>query len=470
MEDNLATITATSTSYADVSSAIASSTYGDTVIVPAGSSSWSSVLTISKYITLRGAGIGNTVITSLLTSSSEALITYTPDATSRSADGLVKIKNFTFNGNTLSGHGIDIVNDTTTVITQVHITRCKFLDFSGTSSRGIQINGFVYGLVNKNEFDNCYKSCDVYGKYWDSWEQLPISVGSVNSFYIENNTFANGYATTTGGHGGKYVFRYNTIDAPQSYDILDMHGNQSPVDEEHRNHHRGCMGAEIYENTITNFGSNSAAGRFLAIRGGTAIVYNNTITGSESGCIINFREEDGKRYGMVPSIIENGGTYYKCKLNHTAEASNEPGVGGSWATYWNTSSQSPTAWVVSTPISLTDVKTNGGSVFICYLAHTSSSGTEPGVGPSWEEYYKRVDWTITEDYKYSPGYDEVKDSYLWGNTYNAGNITPTYENVEAEAFIIKDRDYFLVEDTNYTPLAYPHPLETYGETYVAFTI
>lgn len=34
-------------------------------------------------------------------------------------------------------------------------------------------------------------------------------------------------------------------------------------------------------------------------------------------------------------IVENNGSSYICKLSHTSSAGDEPGVGGSWATYWN---------------------------------------------------------------------------------------------------------------------------------------
>jgi len=33
-------------------------------------------------------------------------------------------------------------------------------------------------------------------------------------------------------------------------------------------------------------------------------------------------------------IVINDGTYYLCTADHTADASNEPGVGGSWTSYW----------------------------------------------------------------------------------------------------------------------------------------
>lgn len=34
-------------------------------------------------------------------------------------------------------------------------------------------------------------------------------------------------------------------------------------------------------------------------------------------------------------VVTHGGNYFRCKLSHTSGGSNEPGVGGSWATYWD---------------------------------------------------------------------------------------------------------------------------------------
>ncbi|MBK8051092.1 MAG: hypothetical protein IPK16_30735 [Anaerolineales bacterium] len=34
-------------------------------------------------------------------------------------------------------------------------------------------------------------------------------------------------------------------------------------------------------------------------------------------------------------VVTNGGSYYRCILAHTSGASSEPGVGASWATYWD---------------------------------------------------------------------------------------------------------------------------------------
>lgn len=63
LEANAGTINANSCSQSSVQSAINAASNGDTIIVPACTATWSSVLTISKPITLQGAGIDQTIIT-----------------------------------------------------------------------------------------------------------------------------------------------------------------------------------------------------------------------------------------------------------------------------------------------------------------------------------------------------------------------------------------------------------------------
>jgi Divergent InlB B-repeat domain/Galactose oxidase, central domain/Kelch motif len=53
---------AVDTQEANVAAAIANASDGDTVTVPAGTATWSAQLTITKHITLQGAGVGQTII------------------------------------------------------------------------------------------------------------------------------------------------------------------------------------------------------------------------------------------------------------------------------------------------------------------------------------------------------------------------------------------------------------------------
>ena len=62
-----AVISAKSASRADVGAAVASAEDGDTVLVPAGSATWTSTLTVTKNILLIGAGEDQTIISENLT-------------------------------------------------------------------------------------------------------------------------------------------------------------------------------------------------------------------------------------------------------------------------------------------------------------------------------------------------------------------------------------------------------------------
>src|SRR5262249_24514308 len=77
-----ATVNAASCSQANVQAAIASASNGDTVIVPAGSCTWTSGISLgTKAITLQGAGIGATNITHNISGSQVNLITFAQHAT-----------------------------------------------------------------------------------------------------------------------------------------------------------------------------------------------------------------------------------------------------------------------------------------------------------------------------------------------------------------------------------------------------
>lgn len=57
---------------------------------------------------------------------------------------------------------------------------------------------------------------------------------------------------------------------------------------------------------------------------GASVSYEDDVNGNGTGG----NGDDG-------SVVTNGGSYYRCKLAHTSGAASEPGVGGSWTTYWD---------------------------------------------------------------------------------------------------------------------------------------
>jgi hypothetical protein len=129
-------------------------------------------------------------------------------------------------------------------------------------------------------------------------------------------------------------------------------------------------------------------------------------------------------YAVNAGLLHNG-TSYRCILQHTSGGTSEPGVGGSWATYWeviaqkgdtgatgpqgDTGAQGDTGdtgaqgiqgdpginwdnglWSISGSYALDDGLFHEGSSYRCILAHSSSSLTEPGTGASWETYWEYI--------------------------------------------------------------------------------
>ena len=108
---------------------------------------------------------------------------------------------------------------------------------------------------------------------------------------------------------------------------------------------------------------------------------------------------------------------YRCIQNHTSSASDQPGTGGNWTTYWEASTRPPvfyggsltnvevsgveieytptvngadTAWVSGTPYTVDDIIYVGKRDYKCIQAHTSSATDEPGTGANWEQYWEAL--------------------------------------------------------------------------------
>jgi hypothetical protein len=297
-----ATIAARSVDLADVSAAIAAASTGDVVQVPAGSATWSTTLAITKGITLAGAGIGSTVVTSAVNNRFAALIRYAPATPATNAP--FRVTGFTFDGN-WGSMAIDLKNPTTTNNNRIRIDHNRFIR---AIQYAIRWDGELWGLIDHNEFIDNYLCTQVLGRNWLTWETFPLAPGSANYPYIEDNTYTYTGAKTDlafvveAGQGGRYVFRRNTIDVQSTtvggaLELFDAHGNQDPVTSAYRpNGSRGTLGIEIYDNTITL----RAKHRILNLRGGEARVFNNTVTQiGASTSDIDMTEYDGWSYHFL---------------------------------------------------------------------------------------------------------------------------------------------------------------------------
>lgn len=60
--------------------------------------------------------------------------------------------------------------------------------------------------------------------------------------------------------------------------------------------------------------------------------------------------EQAQHTFTASSGVTNGGDTYRCILNHTSSATDEPGVGANWSTFWvlDGSASSPSVWALAT--------------------------------------------------------------------------------------------------------------------------
>jgi hypothetical protein len=292
----MAIVNAASASLANVQSAIASASVGDTVVVPAGSATWTNQLAITKGINLIGAGIGKTVITSNVllgdagnpSDKRNFLVVYEP-ATPATNDPF-RLSGFTLDCNNVNQPVILYNYSTDYPISRVRIDH-NSLDNSKWNS--MVVKGHVYGVVDNNVLGSVTHS---YGCGPATWNNVIFNFGSTDQIYFEYNTFNIQDTVFAGENAGRYCVRYNTFNAVGTasgfYPLFDLHGNQGA------NSCSAMMGGEIYEN-VFNLGSNQAC--LFHHRGGKALCYNNTIntTGTVS---LKTDEEHLDSLGDGPAI------------------------------------------------------------------------------------------------------------------------------------------------------------------------
>ncbi len=127
-----------------------------------------------------------------------------------------------------------------------------------------------------------------------------LGLGTNTAVYIEDNDFS---YTIFGNvvdcnYGGRYVFRHNTV--RDSY--VEAHDPQGNIADPTLPASRACRKWEIYENTITNSGTPYVF-RTMDLRGGTGVVFNNTINDS-FGFGITFQLYRKDNYGFAGTACD----------------------------------------------------------------------------------------------------------------------------------------------------------------------
>jgi len=144
----------------------------------------------------------------------------------------------------------------------------------------------TYGVIDHNTFEDdsgetiaVWSSADSLAK--ESWAEQTYP-GGVQNTYIEDNTFIytayecaldSAVHAVTGGLGGRYVFRHNTVTVNSSIcwgTIIDAHGSCWPLLT-----YPSTRWFEAYNNNISGVG----VGEGMRWRGSDGIFFNNTISG-----------------------------------------------------------------------------------------------------------------------------------------------------------------------------------------------
>jgi len=281
------TIIAKSCSQKDVQAAISKANPGDMVVVPPGNAIWSSNLVINKAIILKGAGIDKTVVscsyegTSEITSPSGYFITYEPGSPAQ--DYPFRLSGFTFNLNSIAKTGGLLLRN----VTNYHQTKIR-LDHTRWQNVAdgraiIWLYGYFWGVADNNYFDTP-GNLRFYGLDTTTWANETFNFGSGNNFYMEDNYFRCHHGDYWYIEGaGRLVLRNNEIHLDVTddyYPVVDVHGNQP-------NAWSSAMGFEGYNNTIYASYSN----RFIDLRAGRVLCYNNSFNQTNGSTMIAAREE-----------------------------------------------------------------------------------------------------------------------------------------------------------------------------------
>jgi len=371
-------ILAASTDLEDVQAAVDSAQSGDVVLIPEGSSVWTSTLQIpdGKKITLLGSGKEETVI------SSDTLV---PSS----------LINMGASGSRITDMGFNLANDNGVGITVRgegwRVDNCRFDNEIDNTIEGVSVRGYStddgcpVGLVDHCEFNNIrvIVTGDASLMAHGIWAE-PLRIGTNNALFVEDcvfnfTQFGN---VMDANYGGRYVFRYNIVN--DAY--IEAHSVQG--------NNRATRSWEVYGNTINQVERDMWAPFFL--RGGTGVVFDNTVTGSwSSGPTI---------------IVDNRRTFQ------------DLGDGG--------------------------------------LADGTSpwDGNEDSTGyPARDQIGRSTDqWLWTDENPYPP--QEYDPFYQWNNTHEGSNID-VYVHNNCGVHIQENRDYYNnVERPDYTPYTYPHPL------------
>jgi hypothetical protein len=394
-----------------IQAAVKTAVSGDLIELPAGQFIVNSNVLVTKFISIKGAGLGKTILyrseaatDDMLTNSASWRGIFRFDINSSAKSGIV-VSDITFKSkkpSKVAGDGLSLAADIGIEMVNCVdfvITRCRFENFGNGAVSISHDDSIVGGLIFKNEFFHNVKGADglglgygvvIYGAN-KKWITNP-RFGSSNFIFIEDNVFEYHRHSIAAGGCGLYVFRYNTVKnnvAANTAHAIDAH-EASLVSGDN---YYSTRAIEVYNNNIVNTTFKDGT---TNIKDGTIITTGKSVTllvecairtrGGEA--VIHDNYIEGYRFGV--GLINTLKTTYPCSyqqgyLSGLKYGATHTGVDGDKA---------------------------NGDIFI------------------WNDNFKLYNKTTDNVYFY--------------------NYSPDY--------IKSERDYHLFAKAKYTPYTYPHPL------------
>ena len=258
---------------------------GDTVIIPAGSATWTREILLTQGITLHGAGIDQNDnhmqhchrLRSYRTRRRLLMRKSSRLQASRSTGIILKLNNATM----IDAYGATSL--ATKPWRSLIITNCKFRNGS-TRGAVIFTHRQLRGVIYSNIFDRCNVILKPMGNNdsGEEWRNPAFTriFGTSDQLFFEDNTILwsspfngsiSGWIET--GQGGRLCVRYNTWNCANTNvtELWDIHGFQNWPG----NGQTGTMVVEYYGNRATNF----TGWRWLNHRGGWGLFHNNIVSG-----------------------------------------------------------------------------------------------------------------------------------------------------------------------------------------------
>jgi hypothetical protein len=300
-----------------INTALRTALDGDILCLPEGVFIFNKSIIVSKFISFKGAGIGKTILyrsptvpDSLLSFDDQwnVMFCFNINKTMQSNISVTGITFRSKNPSITKGDGGSLASDIGIRFIKCVdfvVSHCRFEYFGNGAVSVVHSDTLARGLICKNEFYRNAKGFDglglgygvvVYGDN-NQWVSNP-KFGSNNFIFIESNTFDYHRHAIAARGCGLYVARYNTI----TNNIISQDNSTHAIDAHEarggklgNGNYFSTRAIEVYNNTILNTtfygGKPIVSGqkasmlieRAIAIRGGEAVVYGNTIKGYRFG-------------------------------------------------------------------------------------------------------------------------------------------------------------------------------------------